>query len=114
MSARVAGAYLEEMIRVLEPQWGQQEAIRRVANRVGLSFWPVAKLAKGKVKTINTENYVRIHAAYLDWQLDDLKALIERKEERLDAAQGQDLGQSLAKEIAALKARVRQMEKVQT
>lgn len=114
MSARVAGAYLGEMVEFAEPRLGRPEAIKWVAKRVKLSFWPVEKLVNGKTKTITTDKFVRIRAGYLDWCLEDLKAEIERKKKRLEAAQGHDLLESLDAEIRELKARLRQMEKMQT
>ena len=114
MSARVAGAYLGEMVECLEPRLGLPEAINKVAKRVKLSFWTVEKLVKGRTKTITTDKFVRIRAGYLDWCLEDLKAEIERKKRRLEQAGTFDLLDSLAAEISELKARVRHMEKVQT
>lgn len=114
MSARVAGAYLGEMVEELTMRMGRPRAIAEVARRVKLSCWPVEKLVGGKVKTITTDKFVRIRAGYLEYCLEDLKAEIERKKKRLEAASEQDLLESLATEISTLKARVRQMEKMQT
>ena len=114
MSARVVGAYLGEMVERMEPGLGRPEAIRKVAKRVKLSFWTVEKLLKGRTKTITTDKFVRIRVGYLDWCLEDLKAEIEQKKRRLEAATGHDLGETLAAEISQLKARVRQMERMQT
>lgn len=114
MSAQVAGAYLGEMVECLTPRLGRPRAIREVARRVKLSCWPVEKLVGGRVKTITTDKFVRIRAGYLDWCLEDLKAEIERKKKRLEAAQERDLLESLDKEIRELRARVRQREKMQT
>jgi hypothetical protein len=114
MSARVAGAYLGEMVEGFSARMGRTKAVEEVARRVRLSLWPVEKLVGGKVKTITTDKFVKIRAAYLTWCLEDLKAEIARKEQRFAEAQAHDLLESLADEILELRARVRQMEKVQT
>lgn len=114
MSARVAGAYLGEMVEFVEQRLGRAEAIKWVAKRVKLSFWTVEKLVSGRTKTITTDKFVRTRAGYLDWCLEDLKAEIERKKKRLAEAEEHDLLESLEAEIRDLRARVRQMEKVQT
>lgn len=114
MSARVAGAYLGEMVEWFSLRMGRSRAIEEVARRARLSPWPVDRLVAGKAKTITTDKFVRIRAAYLDWCLDDLKIAIRQKEERLDAARQHDLLDGLAGEIGKFKARLRQSEKAQT
>lgn len=107
MRTRFAGEYLKEMVEVMAPRLGRDEATRNVARMTGLSYWPAARLITGHVKTVTTDRFVRIRAAYLDWCLGEIR----RMQTNMEEAQDNDLLEDLENEVLALREKVRQARK---
>lgn len=103
MSARVAGNYLSEMVDRIAEREGRDRALTEVSRATGLSYWAVDKLARGKVKTIITTNFLKVRAAYLDWCLRE----IGRMQHSMEAAEDDDLLGNLEAQVLALRQKVR-------
>ncbi len=77
MSAvETAGNYVRQVVELRAKGWGDQAAtVREFAHRYGLGFNTLERLRTGAAKSVDTDLFFRIRAAYLD--------LVERQIEKL-------------------------------
>jgi hypothetical protein len=106
MSARAAGNYLSEMVESRVPELGRERAVSKVARDAGLTYWSAYRLMKHMVKTISTDQFLKIRLAYLDWCLGEIKRMQLNRE----AAEDDDLMENLESEVLALRSKVRQAQ----
>lgn len=104
MSVQIAGNYLSQMVEHLAPALGREDAVKRVARTSGLTYWAVYKLIRGSVKSITTDHFFKIRAAYLDWCLREIRQM----QSGMEAARDADLLENLEAEVLALREKLRQ------
>ena len=66
-SAEMAAGYVRRMVECETRGWGDQEnALNRLEQKYGLSFWTLNNLRTGRAKTVEAGVFARIRGAYLD------------------------------------------------
>jgi hypothetical protein len=102
-----AQGYVRLMIETEAKGWGDQtNALSRIEQRYGLSFWSLNNLRTGRAKTVEAGLLQRIRRAYVDMCERQIARLAHEVElERARDANAVD--QDLAAEIERLAAKVR-------
>lgn len=107
MSTAAATMYVRKMVEKETSGNGDiDNAMRRLANRYGLSFWQISHLRNGKAKALTIDAFKNIHAAYLRFCAQQIASL-EEEMARAKAEYGDDHFTDIGDEIEALRSKVR-------
>ncbi|MDR2311672.1 MAG: hypothetical protein LBE54_11870 [Brucellaceae bacterium] len=75
-SADLANRYVRKIVAKETRGWGDQEnAMRRIGSRYGISFWSLNNIRIGRAKTVDAGLFARIRAAYVDVCEEQLRRL---------------------------------------
>lgn len=67
-SCEMAGRYVREMTDREAKGWGDQNnALKRLSRRYGMSYWTLNNLRIGRSKTVEASIFKRVQSAYFDY-----------------------------------------------
>lgn len=108
MSAATATHYVRRMAEVETRGFGDDDnALRRLGHRFGLSYWTLRYLKHGRAATVDADLYSRIRGAYVAFCEQQIRALQHEIEVERTLSDDADLG-SLQAEAQALAAKIAQ------